>query len=156
MSNVTLQGKFEPRAGAANVLVLLAALLCAWPIPGLAGQSTGQFPVSINLNGGVPAGAAPGAAPNTALCRSGTMVGAFGSSVTVVCSTGAVVSSAGTGASNLPWTTMPDNTYRFMFSAYRDGDQLRAVDSYAGMGTVTTWRKVKLNDRDYLEMMLHW
>ena len=85
------------------------------------------------------------------------MVGTFGSSVTVVCSTGAVVSSAGTGASNLPWTATPDNTYRFMLNAYREGDDYRAVDYFPpGTGTDATWRTIRLNDRDYLEMMLHW
>jgi len=154
-TDAALLEKSVLRITAANILpILAAALLCAWAIPGHAGQSTGQFPVTINLQNS--SASAPGAAPNTALCRSGTMVGAFGSSVTVVCSTGAVVSSAGTGASNLPWTTMPDNTYRFMFSAYRDGDQYRTVDNYSGAGTIASWRRIKLNDRDYLEMMLHW
>ncbi len=88
------------------------------------------------------------------------MVGAFGSSVTVVCATGITgvtgTSTTPTGATNLPWTSMPDNTFRFMFSAYRDGEQYRAMDSNYGAGTVASWRMIKLNDRDYLEMMLHW
>ena len=86
------------------------------------------------------------------------MIGAFGSSVTVVCATGATGVSAGapTDGASLPWTAMPDNSYRFVFSAYRDGDQYRTVDSYTAAGTIASWRMIKLNDRDYLEMMLHW
>ncbi len=85
------------------------------------------------------------------------MVGAFGSPVTVVCTTG-MTGAAGmpTGAASLPWTAMPDNSYHFVLSNYREGEQFRAIDSYGGAGTVASWRMIKLHDRDYLEMMLHW
>lgn len=87
------------------------------------------------------------------------MVGAFGSPVTVLCTTGvtgAAVASGTSSAASLPWTSMPDNTYRYMLNNYREGAQFRATDSYGGAGTVASWRMIKLNDRDYLEMMLHW
>ena len=145
----------------ANTLPVLAVLFGVWALPAQAAQNSGAFNVTINLNGGgaasAPVGSAPPSVQASVLCRSGTMVGTFGSAVTVVCATGVTGTSAGTptGAANLPWTSMPDNTYRFMFSTYRDGEQYRTVD-YTGAGTVASWRTIKLNDRDYLEMMLHW
>ncbi len=155
-----LEGRTALQAAAANTLPVLAALLLLWHAPSHAGQSSGQFPVTINLQGAsapVAAAPPPPAAPATAFCRSGTMVGTFGSSVTVVCATG-ITGTAGmpTGVSSLPWTSMPDNTYRFMLNNYREGDQPRVIDGYGGAGTIASWRMIKLNDRDYLEMMLHW
>ena len=137
----------------ASTLPVLAALLLLWHAPLQAGQGTGQFPVAINLQGAP----APVAAPASILCRSNAMVGTFGSSVTVVCTTGvAALAAVSPGTGKLPWTPMPDNTYRFMLSSYANGGQYHAVDDYFGAGTVATWRMIKLNDRDYLEMMLHW
>ena len=43
-----------------------------------------------------------------------------------------------------------------MLNVYREGQPLETVDSYTGAGTATSWRLLKLNNRDYLEMMLHW
>lgn len=159
MSNITLLGKSARRAVAANALVLLAALFGVWAIPCHAAQNTGQFVVSINLTGtpaagGVPVGATP-TAPVSALCRSRSGIGTFGSTLTVVCATG--VSAAFNGdSSSVPWTTMPDNSYRYMLDIYRGRERLGTVDSYTGAGTITSWRLLKLNNQDYLEMMLHW
>jgi hypothetical protein len=151
------------QATAANILpILAAALLCICTLPGYAGQNTGQFSVTVNLQNPNGTAAIPPAtpAPFIAFCRSGTMVGTFGSTMTVVCTTGVTgvtgMTAAPTGTAGLPWTTMPDNTYRFMFSAYREGEQFRTLDSYSGAGTAASWRMIKLNDRDYMEMMLHW
>lgn len=155
MKTAALHNKQPARqATAASTPPVLAALLLLWHLPSHAGQSSGQFPVTINLQS---ASAPAAAAPPSILCRSGTMVGAFGSPVTVVCVTGVTATSgAPTGGTNLPWTSTPDNTYRFMLNNYREGEQLRGSASYYGVGTDATWRLIKLNDRDYLEMMLHW
>lgn len=150
MSNITLLVKFVHRAVAANALILLAALLGVWSLPSQAGQSNGSFVVSINLNGG-----GPGGTSNTALCRSSSGIGAFGATLTVVCSNGAIVNLSG-NTSNLPWTTTQDSSYRYMLNVYSAGQPLGVVDIYTGVGTVTTWRMIKLNHQDYLEMMLHW
>lgn len=152
MDTTALLEKPASKAIAANIL--LAALLFVWALPSLAGQSSGQFPVTINLqnNGNAPTGAAP----VSVLCRSGTGIGAFGSTVTVACATGAATDATGNSVSKLPWTTMPDNSYRFMFGTYREGEKSGTVDSYNGAGTVASWRMVKLDNRDYIEMMLHW
>ena len=153
MTTAALLKQPARQAVAASTLPVLAALFLLWHTPGNAGQSSGQFPVTIQLQGA----SAPAAAPPSILCRSGTMVGAFGSTVTVVCATGiaGVMTGSSANASQLPWTSTPTNTYRFMLNNYREGEQLRA-ESYYAAGTDATWRMIKLNDRDYLEMMLHW
>lgn len=46
--------------------------------------------------------------------------------------------------------------YRFVTHDSSAGESLGTVDSYAGTGTITSWRMVKLADLDYLEMMVHW
>ncbi len=156
MRTAALCEKPALQAVAASSLPVLAALFLLWHEACHAGQGSGQFPVTINFqNASAPAASQPGAPPSI-LCRSGTMVGSFGSTVTVICATG-VTGSAGSGSySQLPWTSMPDNTYRFMLTSYREGEQLRASESFYAAGTDATWRTIKLNDRDYIEMMLHW
>lgn len=149
-----------PQAVAASALVFAAALLGVWAIPGYAAQNnSGTFAVTINLQGGAvgtaPAVGGSPAAPATVLCRSGSGVGAFGSTLTVVCATGVSAASSG-DASSLPWTTVPDSSYRYMLDVYRGQERLGTVDSYTEAGTITSWRLIKLNNQDYLEMMLHW
>ncbi len=153
---------YEParQAIAASALPVLAVLLLLGHTPSLAGQGSGQFPVTINLQGsGVPpTGVAPAgtsAAPAAALCRSATGIGPFATTLTVNCATGVAVN-APLNAASLPWTSVPDSSYRYMLNVYSEGKPLGTIDSYFGVGTVTTWRTIKLNDRDYLELMLHW
>ena len=132
-------------------VLLLAALLGFWALPGQAAQGSGSFPVTINfLNG-----SGPGGTPNTALCRSSSGIGAFGTALTIVCSNGTVVNYPG-NLSNLPWMNTPDSSIGYFFTVYSAGQPIGTIDSYAGVGTVTTWRNIKLNHQDYLEMMVHW
>jgi len=152
MNPITLLEKAAHRAVAAKTLALLAALFGVWALPSQAGQSSAPFSVTINLNGGGPG---PGGTPNTALCRSSSGIGAFGATLTVVCSNGAIVSFPG-NTSNLPWTTTQDSSYRYMLNVYSAGQPLGVVDIYTGVGTVTSWRMIKLDHQDYLEMMVHW
>lgn len=135
---------------AANSLVLLAAVLGAVPLAGAAEHSRAAFPVTINLS----YSGDPYATPNTALCRSSSGIGTFGSTLTVVCSSGAIVGYAGVNSS-LPWVTQ-DSPFRYLISAYSAGQPLGVVDSYTGVGTFTTWRMISLDHQDYLEMMVHW
>lgn len=135
-------------AVAAKELLLLAALLGGWVLPSQAAQTSTPFTVSINLqtNSGVM--------PNTGICRSTSMIGAFGASMTVYCATGAIASFSG-DPSTLPWTTKQDSSYRYVTQVYSSGQLLGTIDIYTG-GTVTTWRVINLAHRDYLEMMVHW
>ena len=127
---------------------MFAALLGIWALPGQAAQTNGSFPVSINLlSGGGPS--------NTALCRSSSGIGAFGTALTIVCSNGTVVNYPG-DPSNLPWINTQDSSYDYFLTVYSAGQPIGTVDSYTGVGTVTTWRMINLGHQDYLEMMVHW
>jgi len=56
----------------------------------------------------------------------------------------------------LPWTEIPDGPFRYVNLLSGNSEILATVDSYAGSGTVTSWRIVNLADRDYLELMVGW
>ena len=45
---------------------------------------------------------------------------------------------------------------RFLLNLYRSGELLGAVDGFMTTGTVTSWRVVRLMDRDFLEIMVGW
>ncbi len=119
---------------------VLAALLVLWVPPSQAALSNGQFSVSINLLMGNPQ---TGEAQQTGFCKESTGTGNFAAAVTYVCSTGTVVDVSPTGA------------YRYV-TVFRGGKLWGTVDSYTGIGTITSWRVVSLTDLDYLEMMVLW
>ncbi|SRR5260221_581310 len=43
-----------------------------------------------------------------------------------------------------------------LFHISRAGEWLGTVDESMGAGTVTSWRVIRIADRDYLEMMVGW
>jgi len=135
------------RAVSVKKLLLLAALLGAWVLPSQAAQTSAPFNLTINLQNS-------SSMPDSGLCRSTSMIGTFGSTMTVYCSSGAIASFSG-DPSTLPWTTKQDSSYRFVTQVSRAGELMGTIDIYTG-GTVTSWRVIRLTDRDYLEMMVHW
>jgi hypothetical protein len=147
----TLLGKSACRAVSAYALSLLTALLGVWPLSSQAAQRSGSFDVKINLlnSGG------PGATPVTGICRSSNGIGVFGATITVFCSTGTIVKYTG-DTSNLPWAPIQGSSFRYLLNVNSPGGPSGFIDSYTGVGTVTTWREIHLNHQDYLEMMLHW
>jgi len=128
--------------------ILIAALLTLWASPGHAAQSSAQFIVLINFNN-------QGEPPNAGLCRSSARVGVFGEAVTVICSSGKIVPFSG-DTSELPWSPAQDGSYRFVALAPQSYESLGEISSYAGVGTVTSWRVVRLSNMDYLELMIGW
>ena len=125
-----------------------------WAGAALAAPSAGnQFNVAVRLlnPGGVPA------VPASAFCRVGPTRLTFGAIVTVVCATGAVVNVESPPAA-VHWAPLHGGAYRFN----RLADEVQGVefpgtiDSYIGLGTVTSWRWVTLPNRDYLELQLGW
>ena len=126
----------------------LAALLVLCTQPSYAGQANSQFKVLINLQSGI-------GVPNAGVCSSSSRIGTFGEVVTVECSTGKVVTFSG-NTSKLPWTTMQDGSYRFFTHYSEKPVSLGTLDIYAGGGTVTSWRIVRLANRDYIELMVGW
>jgi len=135
---------------AAAGLVLLAALF--WCFPVHAGQQrSAQFTVDVLLTTGNQPGA-----PLTGFCTKTTGSGVFGSTITYACSTGSIVDIS-PDTTGMPWVPMHGGAYRYVTNIYSSaGTPLGTVDSYAGIGTITTWRVVQLADRDYLEMMVLW
>lgn len=126
----------------------LAALLVLCVQPSYAGQASSQFQVLINLqpNSGIH---------DAGICSSSSRVGNFGEVVTVECTTGKVVTFSG-NASKLPWTEMQDGSYRFLTHLPEEPLSLGTLDVYAGGGTITSWRIVRLANRDYIELMVGW
>lgn len=70
--------------------------------------------------------------PDAGLCK---MIGAFGTSVTVSCAPG-----------SFRFITRPPAA-----DALQDKEP-----SYTGAGTVTSWRMIRLENGDYLEMTVQW
>ncbi|MEO6118444.1 MAG: hypothetical protein ABIP37_05180 [Methylotenera sp.] len=116
-----------------------------------AAQLSGQFNITVNLQ----TFADSNSPPKSAFCRSTNAPGSFGATVTVVCATGAMVDIS-PGRTGMPWSPMHGGAYRYILQASRDGNILGTVDSYVGIGTVTSWRVVNLVDRDYIEMLINW
>lgn len=114
---------------------VLTTILALSALQANAGPVNGQFNVTVNLE----------TAP--ASCRSTNAPGSFGATVTVVCSSGAISETQ---------SPQRGGAYRYIFRVSSGETLLGTIDSYAGVGTVTTWRVAHLADRDYLEMLVGW
>jgi hypothetical protein len=112
----------------------------------LAAQTNGSFIVRTMLTGG---------APSTGLCRNTPGASAFGTTVTVVCSTGVQV---GLEPANLarPWAPTHGGAFRYVTQVSSSSELLGTVDIYSGVGTVTALRVVSFADKEYLEMTVGW
>jgi hypothetical protein len=137
-------------------LFVLAVLIALWGGTAVAGAGVGRFDVGIVLRNNTVSGP-----PDSAFCRIGPSAQTFGSIVTIVCATGAVVNIEAPDKA-LPWVPLHGGAYRFSRLTSTEllgmlGMQFPgAIDSYTGLGTVTSWRHVNLGDREYLEMLLGW
>jgi len=89
------------------------------------------------------------------LCRDSSKIGAFGSEVVVMCTTGRMVKASGK-STNLPDSPVQDGMYRYVTLASGAGEALGTLMSYPPAGTVTSWRVVNLAKRDYIEMTVFW
>lgn len=118
--------------------------------PSWAGTALSGFPVTIKLNGSGPSGA-----PNTAYCRISNGLGNFGTTLVALCSTGQIVNYTG-DASRLQWMTLPFNSYRYLISPDAEGQSPGTFDIYTSYGSYTSWKLVRLDHRDYYELMVHW
>ena len=127
---------------------ILAVLPALWPLPCQAAQISSQFDVLISLQ-------SEGTVFNAGLCRSSTEVGVFGRAVTVLCSTGEAVGFSGDTMS-LPWSETQGSSFRFVAIAPSSVDSLDPKKIYASLGTISSWRIVKLANRDYLELLISW
>lgn len=131
-----------------RLLLVYACVMSTWAAPAFPVTAQASFAVKINLQTN------NGSLPNAGLCRSTSMIGTFGSTMTVYCSTGAIASISG-DPSILPWTNKLDSSYRFVTHVSRAGEMMGTIDMYTG-GAMTSWRVIRLANRDYLELMVHW
>lgn len=140
-------------------MALLGAAVLAGTPPAAAAQRGGQFEVRITVDspgGFLPPDSSTGSLPpGSAFCRTTDAPGAFGATVTVVCSTGAVVDVSSDEA-GMPWVPLHGGAYRYLVQVRKADEVLATVDSYTGAGTVTSWRVVRLADRDYVELTVGW
>ncbi len=115
-----------------------------------AAQASGQFWVTATLLGSNSSNGNP-AVSTTGFCTKNTGLNGFGASVTVVCSTGAVVDLFAN-----PWLTPQGGAYRYLYHIRSGGVLLGTIDSFSGAGNETSWRVIDLLDRKYLEMQVGW
>ena len=128
-----------PRAKFAALFLLLGA----WVSPNEAAQTSGSFDVVVNISGA-----------NTGLCRRNTGIGTFGATVTVVCTTGAVLGLEAMGK-GMPWLPVHGGAYRFL-THVSGKNQSGTVDSDTGAGTSAAFRVVSLTDQEYTELTISW
>ena len=107
---------------------LLLACASAWTE---AGQTSASFLVKVDLITELK---------NTAECQQTTSRGPL-ASINIKCSAGAPI---------------PPSTPRFVLDMYDSGMWLGTVDGLMTTGTVTSWRVVRLVNRDYLEIVVGW
>ncbi|HEX4331195.1 MAG TPA: hypothetical protein VH040_03580 [Usitatibacter sp.] len=127
------------------LLASISVVAALGPGEALAAHARSSFNVQVQLGNQV--------SPGSSFCRISDMPGAFGAIVTVVCSTGVVVQIDAPSAfsSSLP---IHGGAYRFLPPVSWAG--VMSDDMTAGLGTVTSWRVIKLADRDLLEMTVRW
>ena len=134
-----------------------AAFILAFAFAGVAqgAQIGSQFHVTVGLQAQARAQAQP-LATGSSLCRFRNMSGgAFGAMVTVVCATGVVVEIWPPG-SRSSWAPTHGSSYRFLPPVSLAGVMSGSLDMNTGLGTVTSWRVIKMADRDFLEMTVRW
>ena len=163
-------GAFALKAGVAITLGL-------WTLEGFAAQANNTFEVRVRLQqAGVfpppnpippiptppppapPAPSVPGGGSGNAgngLCLNTTSADNFGARATVVCSTGALVDLS-PGRSENPWIPMHGGAFRYVTQVFWNGDWIESIDDSPGTGTVTSWRRVNLLNREYLELTIGW
>ena len=121
-------------------------------------QIGSQFNVTVGLQVQAQAQAQPQPQPlatGPSLCRFRNISGAFGAMVTVVCATGVVVEIWPPG-SRSSWAPTHGSSYRFLPPVSLAGVMSGSLDMNTGLGTVTSWRVIKMADRDFLEMTVRW
>jgi len=104
----------------------------------LAGEATARFGVSVNLQAETP--------PEFGACKANEVLHSKGVTATVTCTP-------------VPIPKQPGADGRVVSSVLfhiSRGTWLGTADETMGLGTVTSWRVIRLANRDYLEMMVGW
>jgi hypothetical protein len=108
----------------------------------LAADGAATFEVRVNATDGRKP-------PEIGLCRAEES----GSVASVVCIPNPTPEPTDTVAAN-PGRRLFFTNVRFYISG--TGNWLGAIDDSMGLGTVTSWRVIRVANRDYLEMMVGW
>jgi hypothetical protein len=93
-----------------------------------------------------------GSAPVRIFCNSPVGTGSYGATVTVVCSTGAIVGIAGPGS----FTSAHGGAYRYVLQVKRGEQIVGEIDTRMGTGTITGLQVLKLANQEYVELTLGW
>jgi len=113
-----------------------AALILAFS-PAYAGESASRLGVSVTLHAETP--------PEFGACKTGEVLLPQGVAATVTCTPEPVPKQ--------PARSRVVSSVLFHISR---GTWLGTADESMGLGTVTSWRVIRLANRDYLEMMVGW
>ena len=154
------------KGGALGLKAGLALALGLWTIDGFATQTSNAFEVRVSLQqkpivppppNPVPPGPGGGSGngAGNGLCVNTTSADHFGARATVVCSTGALVDLS-PGRSASPSIPMHGGAFRYVTQVFWNGDWIDSIDDSQGTGTVTSWRRVNLANRQYLELTVGW
>jgi hypothetical protein len=125
------------------------AIAAAGTAQGAHTESRFNVEVTLEMGSQVPA------LSDSGLCRISNMPGAFGAVVTVVCATGVVVE-IWSPNSHSSWLPTHGGSYRFLPPVSLAGVMSGSLDMNTGLGTVTSWRVIKMADHDLLEMTVRW
>ncbi len=124
-------------------IALGAALTALLPVYGQAGQAKAEL--QIRVTGAV-------SAPVRVFCTSSAGAGNYGATVTVVCSTGAVVGIAGPAN----FRSVNGGAYRYLLQVKNGEQTVGEIDALTDNGTITGWKIVKLANLEYVELTLGW
>ena len=156
MKTLTVQSTKKTFAGrvlAARFCIcfsLFSPVLLVLAQPAYAKQVAGRFTVTATF---VPATAFGNPTRSlSAFCQNISST-AFGAVVTTVCATGEVVNIS-TNPQRGGQGPVHGGAYRFLLT--RPGDTQLLVDSFTELGTIASWRSIRIADKDYLELLLGW
>lgn len=135
------------------VMALLAGL-GPWSAFAGATQASQGFNVTVTLQ---PSTDTPLATsqPQSAFCKTSNDAGAPGATYTVVCATGVLLDITSERAVQAQ-SPAHGSAYRYVLQANHSNSQLGLMNSYAGAGTSASWRRVDINELDYLELLIYW
>lgn len=124
-------------------IALAVALCILQSLQAQAGQASADLKILVT---------GAGAAPARVFCNSNVGTGSFGATVTVVCSTGAIVGITG------PDSFRPSHggAYRYLLQVKPDEQLAGAIDALTGIENFAAWQLVKVGNQEYVELTLGW
>lgn len=118
-------------------------LIALQPLHVQAGQAKAEL--QIRVTGAV-------SAPVRVFCTSSAGAGNDGATVTVVCSTGAVVGITGPER----FRSVNGGAYRYLLQVKNGEQAVGEIDALTDSGTLSGWKVVKLANQEYVELTLGW